>query len=245
MKYAILAGGHGSRFVKEGVSTPKPMVEVMGQPMIGRLVELLQNCDAELISIAANPRMEGFIPYLESLREKYGNVVINPIITENSYESLLAATGCLDGRFIGLTVDTIFPMEEFRAYVRAVADMNECESVMGLTRYIDDESPLYARIDSTGEIIDYRYGGRPFDEGAIVSAGLYGLDRRCMDAVKNSGHYPESLSDFQRTLATRTSIKVLPFEFSRAFDIDNLHDLGQANDFITELNSIGNVQEHQ
>lgn len=245
MNYAILAGGHGSRFVKDGVSTPKPMIEVMGQPMIGRLIDLLQCCAADIISIAANPRMEGFIPYLESLREKYGNIAINPVITENSYESLLAATDGLDGKFIGLTVDTIFPPEEFRAYLRAIEDMDEHQSVMGLTRYIDDESPLYARIDKNGEIIDYRYGGRPFDEGAIVSAGLYGLDRECMDAVKCCGHYPESLSDFQRTLATRTSIKVLPFEFSRAFDIDNLHDLGQANDFITELNSIGNVQEHQ
>ncbi len=177
MRYAILAGGHGSRFVKEGVATPKPMIEVMGQPMIGRLVELLQNCGAETISIAANPRMEGFIPYLESLRAKYGNVVINPIITENSYESLLAATNCLDGKFIGMTVDTIFPLGEFRAYAKAVEEMAADESVMGLTRYIDDESPLYARINSEGEIIDYRYGGEPFAEGAIVSAGLYGLDR--------------------------------------------------------------------
>lgn len=185
--------------------------------------------------------MEGFIPYLESLRAKYGNVVINPIITENSYESLLAATNCLDGKFIGMTVDTIFPLGEFRAYAKAVEEMAADESVMGLTRYIDDESPLYARINSEGEIIDYRYGGEPFAEGAIVSAGLYGLDRECMDAVKNSGHYPESLSDFQRTLATRTAIKVLPFEFSRAFDIDNLHDLGQANEFINELNCSVNV----
>ena len=160
MKYAILAGGHGSRFVKEGVATPKPMIEVMGQPMIGRLVELLQNCGAETISIAANPRMEGFIPYLESLRAKYGNVVINPVITENSYESLLAATNCLDGKFIGMTVDTIFPLGEFRAYAKAVEEMAADESVMGLTRYIDDESPLYARINGKGEIIDYRYGGK-------------------------------------------------------------------------------------
>lgn len=241
MKYAILAGGHGSRFVKEGVATPKPMVEVMGQPMIGRLIELLQGCGAEEISIAANPRMAGFIPYLETLQARYGNVIINPIITENSYESLLAATDCLSGRFIGMTVDTVFPMDEFRRYVEAVEAMSDDESLMGLTRYIDDESPLYARINAEGEVIDYRYGGEPFAEGAIVSAGLYGLSRECMDAVKQSGHYPESLSDYQRTLATRTPIRVLPFEFSKAFDIDNLHDLGQANEFFELQNARADV----
>ena len=55
-----------------------------------------------------------------------------------------------------------------------------------------------------------------------------------MDAVRDSGYFPQSLSDFQRTLATRTSIRVLPFEFTTAFDIDNLHDLSQANDFVRE-----------
>lgn len=234
MKYAILAGGHGSRFVKDGVATPKPMIEVTGKPMIGRLVELLQKCDAETVSISANPRMEGFIPYLETLKAKYGNVIINPVITENSYESLMAATGCLDGRFIGMTVDTIFPLDEFRRYVEAVKNMASGEAVMGLTRYIDDESPLYARLAASDEIIDYRYGGKPFAEGAIVSAGLYGLSRECMDAVRLTGYYPESLSDFQRTLATRTPIKVRPFEFTCAFDIDNLHDLSQANDFFNK-----------
>lgn len=241
MNYAILAGGHGSRFQKEGVATPKPMVEVMGQPMIGRLIEVLQRCGAETIGIAANPRMEGFIPYLETLREKYGNISIRPIITENSYESLMAATDGLKDRFVAMTVDTIFPFDEFKAYVDRVQAMPETDVVMGLTRYIDDESPLYARVDADGEIIDYRYGGEPFAEGAIVSAGLYGLTETAMQAVKASGYYPESLSDFQRTLATKTAIRVRPFEFTRAFDIDNCHDLSEANTFLTDLSAAGNA----
>ncbi|MDO4319645.1 MAG: NTP transferase domain-containing protein [Bacteroidales bacterium] len=235
MNYAILAGGHGSRFQREGVSTPKPMVEVAGQPMIGRLVDVLQLCGADTIAIAANPRLEGFIPYLSDLAARHPNLSVREIVTENSYESLLAATDGLDDRFVAMTCDTIFPTDEFVAYSRRVAGMSSAEAVMGLTRYIDDASPLYARIDTCGEIIDYRYGGEPFAEGAIVSAGLYGLSRDAMDAVRESGHYPVSLSDFQRTLATMTDIKVLPFEFSKAFDVDNCHDRAEADIFLDQL----------
>lgn len=235
MNYAILAGGHGSRFTKEGVATPKPMVEVMGQPMIGRLIDILTNCGADAINVAANPRMEGFIPYLENLQKRHKTLSIRPIITENSYNSLCAAADGLEGKFVAMTVDAIFPIDEFRDYVTKVAEMPSAEALMGLTRYVDDESPLYARINAGGEIIDYRYGGSPFEEGTIVSAGLYGLTSDAMKAVKLSGHYPESLSDFQRTLATLTDIKVRPFEFSRAFDVDNLHDLSSANEFLTRL----------
>lgn len=234
MKYVILAGGMGSRFSKEGVATPKPMVEIMGEPMIGRLIRILSKCGAEAINVAANPRMEGFIPYLESLQQQYPYLSIRPIITDNSYNSLKAGTDGLEGKFVAMTVDAIFPIEEFKSYVDKVAAMHDDEVLMGLTRYVDDESPLYARVNEQGEVIDYRYGGSPFEEGTIVSAGLYVLSSDAMKAVVETGYYPESLSDFQRTLAVKTAMKVRSYEFSCAFDVDNLHDLSEANRFLAE-----------
>lgn len=224
----------GSRFSKEGVATPKPMVEIMGEPMIGRLIRILSKCGAEAINVAANPRMEGFIPYLESLQQQYPYLSIRPIITDNSYNSLKAGTDGLEGKFVAMTVDAIFPIEEFKSYVDKVAAMHDDEVLMGLTRYVDDESPLYARVNEQGEVIDYRYGGSPFEEGTIVSAGLYVLSSDAMKAVVETGYYPESLSDFQRTLAVKTAMKVRPYEFSCAFDVDNLHDLSEANRFLAE-----------
>lgn len=238
MKYVILAGGMGSRFSKEGIATPKPMVEIMGEPMIGRLIGILSQCNAEAINVAANPRMEGFIPYLESLKDRYPYLSVRPIITDNSYNSLRAGTEGLKGNFVVMTVDAIFPVDEFRSYAEKVSEMNDEEALMGLTRYIDDESPLYARLDASGEIIDYRYGGQPFEEGAIVSAGLYGLSDKTMQAVVDTGYYPESLSDFQRTLAVKTPIKVRPYEFTTAFDVDNLHDLSEANRYLATPENI-------
>ena len=52
MHYAIIAAGEGSRLAQEGVSKPKPLVEIDGEPMIGRLVGIFTRCNAESISIS-------------------------------------------------------------------------------------------------------------------------------------------------------------------------------------------------
>ncbi|MDE5838356.1 MAG: NTP transferase domain-containing protein, partial [Paramuribaculum sp.] len=49
MNYAILAGGQGSRFVKDGVQVPKPLVKILGRTMLQRLIDLFMNNGAERI----------------------------------------------------------------------------------------------------------------------------------------------------------------------------------------------------
>lgn len=237
MNYVILAAGLGSRFVAEGEKNPKPLVNLLGQPMIGRLIKVLLNCSGERIYIVANSRMQRLVDYLNDLKEREGlPLEIRPIISDNSYYSLSEACSGVKGKFIAMTVDSIFPTQEFRRYVEVFETMPDSEVLMGLTRFVDDESPLYARIGADGTVIDYRYGGKPFDEGSIVSAGLYGLTDKAMAIVAARESYPESLSDFQRILAAETDIRVVPYEFSKAFDVDCGHDRVLAEQFIRDIN---------
>lgn len=236
MKYVILAAGLGSRFAKNGEKKPKPLVEIEGQPMIGRLIDILMKNDGEQINIVANSRMPELVEYLENLKAKGLPLVVRPIISDNSYYSLSQAAEGLTGRFIAMTVDTIFPNGEFADYVNKSAKLDDNQVLMGLTRFVDDESPLYARMGDNGQVIDYRYGGKPFAEGTIVSAGLYALNDKAMDIVAARKGYPESLSDFQRILAAETDMEVLPFEFSKAMDVDCLHDQQVAEQFLKEIN---------
>lgn len=236
MKYVILAAGLGSRFAKNGEKKPKPLVEIEGQPMIGRLIDILMKNDGEQINIVANSRMPELVEYLENLKAKGLPLVVRPIISDNSYYSLSQAAEGLTGRFIAMTVDTIFPNGEFADYVNKSAKLDDNQVLMGLTRFVDDESPLYARMGDNGQVIDYRYGGEPFAEGTIVSAGLYALNDKAMDIVAARKGYPESLSDFQRILAAETDMEVLPFEFSKAMDVDCLHDQQVAEQFLKEIN---------
>lgn len=235
MNYVILAAGLGSRFVKEGIMTPKPMVEVMGKPMVARLIDVLMSCGADKINIVANSRMTDFVEFLEKLKVEGAPLDIRPIISDNSYYSLTEACKGVEGKFIAMTVDTIFPTGEFRDYVAAVDAMPGNEVLMGLTKFVDDESPLYAKLDSEGDVIDYKYGGEPFPGEVIVSAGIYGLTSEAMDVVAKRDGYPESLSDFQRILAAETDIRVVPFVFSKALDIDCTHDREVAEAFLREV----------
>lgn len=235
MQYVILAAGQGSRFVKEGLATPKPLVEIEGKPMIGRLIDELCRHNATRINIAANADMPQLLEYLDQLKEQGYPIDVRAIRSDNSYWSLTQGAEGLEGKFIGMTVDTIFSSTEFAQYV---AEFDRCapdEVLMGLTRFCDDESPLYADVAPNGEVIDYRYGGEPFASGLIVSAGLYGLTSNAMNLVANECRYPESLSDFQRILAAETPLHVRVFEFSKAMDVDNLHDRSVAESFIKDL----------
>lgn len=47
MNYAIIAAGEGSRLVQEGVKLPKPLVDLDGRPMIGRLIDIFMNHNPE------------------------------------------------------------------------------------------------------------------------------------------------------------------------------------------------------
>ena len=233
MNYVILAGGLGSRFVKEGCEVPKPLVPLFGRPMMGVLIDTLMKCGAEKIYVGANARMQQLLDYLHGLKEKGLPVEIRPIITDNSYCTLKAASEGIEGKLIAMTCDAIFPVDEFRDYVKAVEESADDVALMGLTRFVEDESPLYARLSESGEVVDYKYGGEPFEGDVIVSAGLYGLSGRVMEMIPRLGLQPESLSDFQRLLAVSSPAKVLPFEFSIAFDVDNGHDRLHAEEFLS------------
>lgn len=237
MQYVILAAGQGSRFVREGLATPKPLVEIEGKPMIGRLIDELMRHNATVINIAANADMPQLLEYLDSLRSQGLPVDVRAIRSDNSYWSLTQGAEGLEGKFIGMTVDTIFSSDEFGQYVDKFEQTPADTVLMGLTRFCDDESPLYADVTADGEVIDYRYGGEPFASGLIVSAGLYGLTSDAMRYVADNCRYPDSLSDFQRILAAETPLHVRVFEFSKAMDVDNLHDRTVAESFIKALKS--------
>lgn len=234
MDFVILAGGRGSRFVEEGYQCPKPLISILGRPMIGGLIDMLMRCGADTIYVGANARMKTLIEYLEGLRQQGLPLVVRPIVTENSFCTLKAASEGIEGKFIAVTCDSIFPESEFKGYVRGVEESHSDVALMGLTRFVEDGSPLYARVSADGDVVDYRYGGKPFGSDVIVSAGVYGLSGFIMQEVLASEVEPESLNDFQRLLAIDSKVRVLPYEFSVAFDVDNTHDLKHAECFLNQ-----------
>lgn len=54
----IPAAGAGSRFAKEGYEKPKPFIDVLGKPMIVRVLENLKVDDAHYIIILQKAYLE-------------------------------------------------------------------------------------------------------------------------------------------------------------------------------------------
>lgn len=235
MDYVILAGGLGSRFVKEGYECPKPLVPLLGKPMLGLLVDILMRQDADRIFVGANANMPRLIDYLDSLSKSGLPVITRPIVTDNSFCTLKVASRGIEGKFIALTCDAVFLPDEFARYRDCVMKSRPDVAVMGLTRFVEDESPLYAKLSEDGEIVDYKYGGEPFAGDVIISAGIYGLSGDIMKSVEENGLQPSSLSDFQRLLAAESPVSVVPYEFSIAFDVDNTADRKHAESFLSSF----------
>lgn len=231
MDCVILAGGKGQRFIDEGISVPKPLITILGEPMIGRLITLVNEAGCKNIIVAANTSMPQLPAYLESLRLSHPHIRVFPANSQNSFLNLYNAAKDLSGRFIAITCDAVFLPTEFNAFRDEFAKARDNEILMVVTRHVDDESPLYAKVNSDGKIVDYRYGGAPFKGDVYISAGIYGLTPEAL-SITQDGDFPSSLSDFQRQLAHDSRFTLRSFIFHQAFDVDNGHDRRQAEQFL-------------
>ncbi len=234
MIYAILAAGDGSRLQQEGLSTPKPLLRVGGEPLVDRLLRIFMDNDATEIWMACNAAMQSVTAHMEHIRQNGLNgrripLRLIPTTTPSSAHTLEVLTRHMPAApFILTTVDTVFCEEEFSDYTKAfkVQACNGCDALMGVTTYIEDEKPLYVDVDE-GECIKGFY-----DEVAAglahVSAGIYGLTPATVQPLRQCLQRGEQrMRNFQRALIA-SQLKVMAWEFGKVIDIDHTGDIAEA-----------------
>lgn len=234
MNFGIIAAGEGSRLVQEGVSLPKPLVEIDGRPMIGRLISIFEDLGAEYISVIVNEQMTEVADYLRAIAPTMRarlelTVKSTPSSMHSFYE--LGSTLRGRGRFVLTTVDTIFREEDFRRYVEAFASAPaEIEGMMAVTRHIDDEKPLYVETDSSMDITAFRDEAWP---GArYISGGIYGLDTRAIDILDDCLHRGVSrMRNFQRALV-KAGLRLKAYDMGKIIDVDHAGDIEKARRFV-------------
>lgn len=69
MKVIILAGGHGTRLAEYTRTTPKPMVEIAGRPILSHVMEIFQSYGFDDFIIAAGYKKEAIIDYYKDSKE--------------------------------------------------------------------------------------------------------------------------------------------------------------------------------
>ena len=98
MKILIPMAGEGSRFAKKGYQFPKPLIDVIGKPMIQRVVENLY-FDAEYIFLVRREHLEKYSGLLNTLKLVTKNkckIVVVDSLTEGAACTALLAEQYID-----------------------------------------------------------------------------------------------------------------------------------------------------
>ncbi|MCH5215567.1 MAG: NTP transferase domain-containing protein [Muribaculaceae bacterium] len=232
MNYAIIAAGEGSRLAQEGVQKPKPLVQLNGEPMIGRLISIFDSLNAESISVIVNNEMVEVQDYLQSVTTQCPlNIVVKS--TPSSMHSFYELSKIMKpGKFCLTTVDTIFRVSDFAPYIKAFEAEDNFDGMMAVTPFIDDEKPLYVATDEHDVITAFCDSFQPGIK--YVSGGVYALSdkafpvlNRCIDSGISR------MRNFQRALIEGgLSLKAYPIP--KIVDVDHVGDIIKAEQFISE-----------
>lgn len=234
MNYAIIAAGEGSRLVEEGVAYPKPLVPLNGTPMIGRLIDIFIRNGAERLAVIVNEQMHEVRDYLQSLK---GTLPVDMTLivktTPSSMHSFYEVARVLEGhgRFVATTVDTIFHEDDFRRYVEAfAAAANDVDGMMALTRFVDDEKPLYVEMGEDGCIKAFL--DKRSERSEYVSGGIYGLDSKAIGVLDSCLERGVSrMRNFQRELL-EAGLRIEGYDMGKIIDVDHAGDICKAEAFI-------------
>lgn len=232
MNYAIIAAGQGSRLAQEGANVPKPLVTLNGEPLIGRLIRIFTQNNAESISVIVNEEAKEVRSYLESLAVDCElNVVVKT--TPSSMHSFYDLSKVMkQGRFCLTTVDTVFREDEFAEFIKIFEEQEEYDGLMAVTPFVDDEKPLYVEVDEDKNIkafLDERVS-----EGLLVSGGVYALGDEARevlaDCVEKGVH---RMRNYQRALLM-SGLKLKAHSIDKIIDVDHVSDIASAEELLLD-----------
>ncbi len=230
MNYAIIAAGEGSRLAQEGIARPKPLVELQGEPMIGRLINIMLRCHAQSISIIVNEHMTQVREYLESLTLP---VPLHLVVktTPSSMHSFWHLSRVIPrGKFCLTTVDTIFREQDFRGYIDAFEADDEHDGMWAVTPFVDDEKPLWVDVDEQMNITAFR--DQPWDGARLVSGGVYAMTDSAFRVLDHCIEQNISrMRNFQRALVADGQ-RLQAYSIEKIVDVDHADDIATAEAFL-------------
>ena len=237
IEFGIIAGGEGSRLREEGAGLPKPLMDVGGEPMVARLIEIMRSAGAQNVTVLLNrdmPEVEGFLNFLQDDLKLHINVICDK--TPSSFHSLLALVEAMNpqDKFVVCTVDSVFKAADFFDYCATFAKMSDqIDALMGVTDFIEDEKPLYVTTDQEMNITSF--SDSYTDNIQYISAGIYGLRKRIIPFLKACDtEGVRRMRNFQRQLLSHHYI-LKAYDMGKVIDADHLSDIKRANDFINNI----------
>ena len=175
MNIIIPIGGVGQRFKDDNYITPKPLINVLGDPMICRLISGLNTMEEDNIHIIYNPELNSY-NFEDLLRFKFPKLNLNfwclDGITRGASETILFGlnriSSGLDENFLVLDCDTFYEDDILEKYRR-------CEN-KNIIFYSKDTQDLpifsYIKIDEKENVIEIKEKIKISDN---ANTGAYGF----------------------------------------------------------------------
>ena len=235
MNYAIIAAGEGSRLAQEGYTLPKPMVSLHGEMLIDRLIGIFMENKPESIRVIINENSPRLEEHLAALSETLPIDIIRQSTPSSlhSFYTLLKTVPNLESICLA-TTDTVFKVDEFKAFVTEFEQNTQLDGLMAVTTFVDDESPLFVTVDDNQVITaftDVNTAQTPF-----VSGGIYCLRKKALETVAQVVESGTSrMRNFQRQLLER-DLHLRAYPFSKIVDVDHVQDIRTAELFLSGVN---------
>lgn len=235
MEFAIIAAGEGSRLVSEGVSVPKPLVDIDGRPMIGRLLDIMGSCGAKRVTVVVNEQMTEVADWVRN-RHAEPETLLRVKTTPDSMHTFAEATEGFDTKFTVTTVDTIFSPTLLAECVKAFEADDEADGYMCVTDFIDDEKPLYVAVDSDMRITGF-HDRREETATPYVSAGIYMLTPRALSTLKRCmAEGVSRMRNFQRELIA-DGLRLKSWPLGKVIDVDHISDIATARQMVRDFDN--------
>ncbi len=238
MKAGIIAAGKGERLKNGGIFTPKPLIRLGGVPIIERTIMAAINAGANYIACIVNDIEKEVSEYLKS---KSWPVTFRLVVktTPNSMESLFNLSPFLDEPFLLLTVDSVYPFDMLKKFVNNAQHFN-ADGVLAVTNFVDDEKPLWVKMDSNNKIFIIGDEAIPT---SYITAGFYYFRPNIFKLINKARKMDlKALREFL-ALIIKNGYDIYGLSVKKVIDLDHPEDIKKAESFLRSISSegIGNI----
>ncbi|MFA6092441.1 MAG: NDP-sugar synthase [Elusimicrobiota bacterium] len=224
----IIAAGEGSRLAPGYPDMPKPLVEVSGRPLIAWAAASLRAAGVRRLVVLLNSKGDAARDWLR--RNPQGlSIRFLRKDTASSWESFRLVSRTLarySDRFLLSTTDTVMSPSDARRFAQE-AFKHRAQAALALTRFVDDEKPLWADVSQKGAVT-------ALGDGALrrqtVTCGVYALRAAAARAMPPAETYTK-LRDFWSSLLD-SGVPVRGVVLSDTVDVDRPEDVGTAERLI-------------
>lgn len=180
MQAVILAGGKGTRLAERLQGRPKPLVDVCGEPLLKRQLDLLFSQGIQEVVLLVNHRADQIAAFVDTYAHRERVSVVDDGEPKGTAGALLAAMRRLRERFLVVYGDTLFDID----LQRLVAVHDQRQADVTLLIHPNDHPADSDLVELDGEGWIRAFHGYPHPAGAalgnLVNAAMYVCERRAL-----------------------------------------------------------------